>query len=309
MPHVRGLHHVTMLASGAPAADRLYGGTLGLNRVKRTVNPDEPTAHHLFYGDASGTPGTLVTIHPFANLPAGQIGAGEIAEATFSVAPGALQEWLPHMQAAGFEIVARMRLFDRNRFLFEGPAGERLAFQVEPRDARPPQRFSRNGRAGVRGLHGIHVRSRDGDATGALLGALGLVEFGTDDAVTRYAVQRDPNGASFVDVTATPDGPAATMGAGSVHHAAFAVQGHNELETVRDAVIAAGFEATELQDRTYFVSFYLRGPDGLLFEVATEAPGLAVDEDPAALGTRLVLPPDLEGDRARIELDLEPLDV
>ena len=308
MPHVRGHHHVTMLASGAAMADRLYGETLGLRRVKRTVNPDEPNVHHLFYGDGTGTPGTLVTVHPFANLPVGQIGAGEIAEATFSVAPGALQEWMPHMREAGFEVIDRRRAFDRNRLLFEGPTGERLAFQVEPRDARSPQGFPQNGRAGVRGLHGIVVRARDGGAMGALLDALGYVEFATDDAITRYVPRRDANGASAVDVTVTPDGPAATMGAGSVHHAAFAVPGHGELEAVRDAVAAAGFETTAVDDRTYFASFFLRGPDGMLFEVATDGPGFAVDEDEGGLGRRLTLPPRLEAERSRIELELEPLD-
>lgn len=308
MPHVRGLHHVTVLSSGAAATDRLFTHGLGFRRVKRTVNPDAPDSYHLFYGDANGTPGTLVTVHPFANLASGQIGTGEFAEIAFSVTPGALPEWVAQLQRWGFEVVARLRSFERNRILFEGPEGERIVFQIEPRDARDPFPAPLAGRSGIRGIHSVAMRVRDGGEAGRLLAALGLDSIGTDEGAERYAVRGASNGAGLVDVVSTADGPPATAGAGSIHHVAFAVAGRDELDAVRAGVSEAGFAVSDVADRTYFESFFGRGPEGILFEVATDGVGFTVDEEGRSLGEALILPPALAAERAAIEARLDPLD-
>ena len=305
MPHVSGLHHVTILSSSAVGSDRLFRDVLGLTRVKRTVNPDRPDSYHLFYGDAAGRPGTLVTVHPFANLPQGMIGVGEIAEPAFAVTPGAPQEWIPHLRGAGFAVEPPVRAFDRNRIVFDGPGGERLALQVEPRDGRDAQPKPFGGRAGLRGLHSVLVRVRDGDAVGAMLERLGFQPLATEENVTRYSVGAGAAGGGLVDVASVPDGPAAVQGAGSVHHLAFSVPGRSELDDVLRTLRESGHEATEVAERTGFESFFFRGPEGLLFEVATATANL---REPGAADDDLELPPELEGDRAAIEARLEPLD-
>ena len=304
MPHVNGLHHVTMLAASAPESDGFWRGEMGLARVARTVNGDRPDIYHLFYGDAGGTAGTLVTVHPFPNLARGAPGAGEIAEPALSLSPGALGEWRPYLEGGGRALDPVVRLFDRNRTVFEGPDGARIGLQIDPQEQRPPRPLPFDGRQGVRGLHSVTLRVRDGGPMGDLLERLGFAPRATEDHVTRYRVGEDRRRGSTVDVAVLPDAPPARMGAGSVHHLAFAVPDRETLETVRDAVAAAGHEATEVADRAWFDSFYFRGPDGLLFEVATEGPGFAS----AGRGEGLVLPPALEGQRAAIETALEPLE-
>ena len=307
MARVLGLHHVTLLTANAVAADRFMRTQLGLARVKQTVNADRPDSYHLFYGDAAGRPGTLVTVAAFANLPTGLPGVGEIAEPVFTVAPGALTEWHPLFHQSGYTVHGKQRSFDRNRLFVEGPDSERVVLQVDPQDARPPRSVPFGGRAGIRGLHSILLRVRDAADADRLLAALGYTVHAQDGDVTRYAVER-VEGGRFVDVVATPNGPNAQLGAGSVHHAAFTAADDEALFALEDAIRNAGFETTQIADRRYFRSFFFRGPDGLLLEVATDGPGFAVDEDEGALGNRLVLLEEHERDRSRIEANLEPLD-
>ena len=308
MSQVTGLHHITMLAASAPTVDTFWRGDMGLARVRRTVNSDRPDAYHLLYGDAAGTPGTLITVHPFANLARGVPGVGEIAEPALSLAPGALQEWRPYLMRGGYAVEPPIRWFDRNRNLFDGPDGARLALQIDPQEQRPPRPLPFDGRQGVRGVHSVTLRVRDGGAAGAMLEALGFTERAREDHVVRYTVGEGRGGAGrTVDVAELPDGPPARLGAGSVHHLAFAVADGDALRGTEEALRGGGYEVAGTADRGGYASFHFRGPENLLFEVATEGPGIAVGEAPGTLGERLWLPPALEPRRASIETALEPL--
>ena len=303
MPNVTGLHHVTVLASSAPASDAFWRVEMGLNRVARTVNADRPDTYHLIYGDAAGSEGSLLTVNPFPNLARGAPGVGEIAEPALSLSPGALGDWRPHLMNAGHAVDPPVRHFDRNRTVFEGPDGVRLALQIEPQEQRPPQPGPFGGRQGARGLHSVTLRVRDGREAGKLLRLLGFTERGMEEHVMRYRTGDERGAACIVDVAELPDAPPARMGAGSVHHAAFAVADADALAEVYEALRTGGYETTGIGDRTWFDSFHFRGPDGLLFEVATPTSGFTVGHADA-----LTLPPALEGQRDAIETALEPLD-
>lgn len=305
MAEVRGIHHITMLASSAPTTDAFWRGTLGLARVKRTVNADRPDAYHLFYGDGTGAPGTLLTVHPFPNLARGAPGAGEIAEPAFAVSPGAVQEWRPYLERADYAVEPNLRWFDHNRLIVEGPDGERVALQVSPQEQRPSRPLPFDGRQGLRGIHSVTLRVREGAAVERLLGTLGYGIDAQSDGTTRYRLQGPGNGASTIDVLEVPGAPPARMGAGSVHHLAFSVADGGALDAVHAAVRGAGFEATEVAGRTWFDSFYFRGPDDMLFEVATDLPGLTAD---GVTGDALALPAGMEEGRDAIERTLEPLE-
>ena len=307
MAHVRGLHHVTLLASSAPGTDRFLRSDLGLARVKRTVNADRPDAYHLIYGDAAGAAGTLVTVHPFANLARGRPGMGEIGDLAFAVGVGSTSDWRDRVQSLGRPADPVVRHFDRNRLGIEGPDGERIMLQVDPQDPRPPRPLPFDGRSGLRGLHSVSIRVRDGEPVARLLATLGYAVAGTDGNVERHSVVAQGASACAIDIQEIGDAPDAVMGAGSVHHAAFAVDGADALREMREALSEAGIEPGTIGDRTYFDSFFFRGPEGLLFEVATAPTNFAADEDPARLGETLALPHELEGERSAIETRLEPL--
>ena len=308
MTPVQGIHHVTLLASSAPASDGFWRHHVGLERVKMTVNADHEEGYHLFYGDAEGTPGTLVTVQSFANLSRGAPGVGEICGLALSVGVGALQEWRPHMMRQSYELEPIVRSFGRNRLNAEVVDGQRLAFQVEPQEQRPPRPGPMDNRKNVRGLHSVLLRVRDGRPVEDMLGLLGYENFGTDNGVTRYTLPGPVSGARSVDVVELPDAPAAQLGAGSIHHVAFGVLDRGELEDARSDLASAALPATAVANRRWFESFYFRGPDGLLFEVATQGDGLVRDEPIAGRGARLDLPPSLEGRRTSIEARLEPLE-
>lgn len=302
LTQIDGLHHVTAMGRSASGIDGFYTRALGLRRVKKTVNFDAPHVYHLYYGDGTGSPGSVMTYFPFPDIGRRRPGAGEVGSTTFAVPPGALDFWEPRL--AG---LVRDTAFGAARLRLTGPEGEELAL-VEAEDGRTPWSGGGvPGEAAIRRFHGVSLRLRETAATGALLEFMGFVRSGTEGAVSRFA-RPEGNGARTVDLEAAPDAAPAAAGAGLVHHVAFAVPDREAQRAVRQALIEAGESVTPVIDRDYFWAIYFRSPGGVLFEVATGEPGFDRDEDAAHLGETLRLPGRHAHLRARLEAQLEPLE-
>ncbi len=305
--HISGLHHVTAMAADPQTNNDFYTRTLGLRRIKKTVNFDAPDVYHLYYGDAVGTPGSVMTYFPFPDIGPGKRGAGEVTETAFAVPTGALGDWAERFAAQGVNGLRSAERFGAQRLEFAGPDGEGLALVEVADDARAPYSGGPVPAAqGIHGFHGVTMRLRDGAATGALLSLMGFERAGTEGALTRY-VMPDGNGAGIVDTETAPDAPPARLGAGSVHHVAFAVADRAAQAAIRAALVEAGQQVTPVIDRDYFWAIYFRAPGGVLFEIATHEPGFDRDESLSELGTTLRIPDQHAHLRARLERVLPPI--
>ncbi len=303
---IKGLHHVTSLASSASANNAFFTDALGLRRVKKTVNFDAPDVYHLYYGDEMGSPGSVMTYFPFPNAGRGRPGAGEVGTTSFAVPEGSLEHWSGRLTEKGATDIATDTRFGESRLLFKGPDGDAFAL-VEAEDDRAP--WTGNGvgeEIAIRGFHSADMRLQDDGASAELLKFMGYEEVDRDGNIARFAV---PNGneANVIDIETIPSAGYAAQGAGSVHHIAFAVENRARQLEVREALMDTGYQVTPVIDRDYFWAIYFRTPGGVLFEVATNEPGFDVDEDTAHLGEELRLPSQHEHLRARLEKYLEPL--
>lgn len=289
LDQIQGLHHVTSLASDTQANNDFFTKALGLRRVKKTVNFDNPHVYHLYYGDALGTPGTVMTYFPHPGSRRGIHGTGEVGSTAFAVPPGTLAYWQDRLAARGATDLRQAAVFGQKRLQFNGPDGEELAL-VETEDARLP--WSGGGVApdkAIRGFHSVSLRLGDAGETIELLRFMGYAEIAREGDVTRFALPGG-NGAEVIDIDAQPETMPAEQGAGAVHHIAFAVENRDRQAEVREALMSRGHKVTPVIDRDYFWAIYFRAPGGVLFEVATNEPGFDRDEDRAHLGEALRLP-------------------
>jgi glyoxalase family protein len=307
LDQIKGLHHVTSMAADAPQNNAFFADTLGLRRVKKTVNFDEPSVYHLYYGDEQGTPGTVMTYFPFPHMMPGRPGVGEVGETQFSVPKGALAFWKDRLVAKGVTGLEADKVFGANRLKFRGPDGDGFSLIEIDGDARAA--WTGGGvseQAAIRGFSGARMRLHDTAATAELLRFMGYQPAETEGNVTRFVIPGG-NGADTIDLEALPQTPFARQGAGSVHHIAFAVPDRAAQLEVRKALMDTGYQVTPVIDRDYFWAIYFRTPGGVLFEIATNEPGFDRDEDTAHLGQALKLPSRYEPLRQRIEQGLVPL--
>jgi glyoxalase family protein len=306
---VRGLHHVTAITADAPANVGFYARVLGLRMIKKTVNFDAPDVYHLYFGDETGTPGTVLTFFEFPGVERGQAGAGMVHRIDWRVVDeGAQAFWERRLADAG----VATRHADG---ALVSAAEDGLVAQAPEI---PPEHALR-GFAGVRAF-----ASAPGASAPVLADALELTPdpVGGAEPAPAGAEPAPGGGASpGADAAAwrTQGERPATLaydpapvgrgrqGAGSVHHVAWRVDDDDHLRAVRSRVGRAGARPTEVIDRQYFHSVYFREPSGVLFELATAGPGFAIDEPPEALGERLSLPPQYEHLREQLERRLTPL--
>lgn len=304
LTQIRGLHHVTSMASDAQQNNAFFTEVLGLRRVKKTVNFDAPDVYHLYYGDEVGSAGTIMTYFPFPHFVKGRRGTGEVSETAFAVPPGSLDFWHERLERAGVKGLAIDARLGECRLRFFGSDGENFALTEVVGDPRAP--FAGGPvptDRGIHGFHGVTMQLRNDVALAALLKLMGYKELGRDGSLTRFGLERG-NGANNIDLEVTPDAPRAREGAGSVHHVALAVQDRADQSQVRKTLLEAGAHVTPMIDRDYFWAIYFRTPDGVLFEIATHEPGFARDEDVAHLGQALKLPDQHAHLRARLEKSL-----
>ncbi|PDT44178.1 VOC family protein [Sinorhizobium fredii] len=305
--HIKGLHHVTSMASDAQRNNRFFTNTLGLRRVKKTVNFDEPSVYHLYYGDEKGTPGTVMTYFPFPHMMTGRPGVGEVGETQFSIPKGTLAFWKERLIAQGIGGIQAETVFGANRLHFTGPDGDGLALVETAADERTPwlaEGISEDN--AIRGFTGARFNLHDTAATEELLRFMGYETAEVEGEVTRFVIPGG-NGADTIELSALPKTPFARQGAGSVHHIAFAVENREKQLEVRKALMDTGYQVTPVIDRDYFWAIYFRTPGGILFEIATNEPGFNRDEDTAHLGEALKLPSRYEPFRNKIEAGLVPL--
>ncbi|MEM8537151.1 MAG: VOC family protein [Pseudomonadota bacterium] len=295
------------MASDARENNAFFTNVLGLRRVKKTVNFDAPDVYHLYYGDAAGTPGTVMTYFPFPMAARGRKGVGEVGRTAFSIPTGTSQAWIDRLTTFDVEGVSQDTRFGENRVLFDGPDGDQFAL-VESDDDRSP--WTGNGVSediAIRGFHSADMRLADAGASAELLNFMGYEKAEAEGNVTRFIVP-DGNAARAIDLETLPGANHAGQGAGSVHHLAFAVENRARQMEVREALLDTGYQVTPVIDRDYFYAIYFRTPGGVLFEVATNEPGFDRDEDTANLGQALKLPSQHEHLRARLEGYLQPLE-
>lgn len=308
LDQIKGLHHVTSMARDAQENNAFFTGALGLRRVKKTVNFDAPDVYHLYYGDETGAPGSVMTYFPFPNIGKGRHGAGEVGTTVFSVPAGTLGFWQERLEKAGTTGLARETSFGAERLGFDGPDGERFALIEVADDGREP--WTGNGVGAdeaIRGFHSASLRLRDGGATEELLKFMGYETVDTSGGIKRLALPHG-NGADAIDIETVPGASFANLGAGSVHHIAFSVENRAKQLEVRKALMDTGHQVTPVIDRDYFWAIYFRTPGGVLFEVATNEPGFDRDEDTAHLGEALKLPSQHAHLRPYLEKHLQPLE-
>lgn len=287
---IKGLHHVTSMAADARRNNTFFTDTLGLRRVKKTVNFDAPDVYHLYYGDEVGTPGTVMTYFPFPDIGRGRPGTGEVGTTVLSVPEGSLGFWQERLAKHGVTGIRRDETFGETRLEFAGPDGDGFALVEVKDDSRAP--WTGNGVGAdqaIRGFYSVAMRLRDEGATVELMKFMGYHELDRKDGVTRL-IMPDGNDAKFIDIETMPNINRGLQGAGSVHHVAFAVDNRAAQLEVRKALMDTGYQVTPVIDRDYFWAIYFRTPGGVLFEVATNEPGFDRDEDTAHLGEGLMLP-------------------
>jgi glyoxalase family protein len=307
LDQINGLHHVTSMAAGARENNAFFTDTLGLRRIKKTVNFDAPDVYHLYYGAGAGTPGTVMTYFPFPDIGQRRRGTGEVGLTRFAVPRDALPFWAERLAHAGVEGLRSAEVFGEARLDFLGPDGDEFALVAIDDDRTPWTGGGVPDDAAIRGFHGVTLRLAEAGPTDELLRFMGFAVADRDGALTRYR-RAGGNGADAIEIEALPDAPRAVAGAGSVHHVAFAVADRDAQTAVRRALANTGYQVTPPIDRDYFWAIYFRTPGGVLFEVATNEPGFARDEDPAHLGEGLMLPSQHAHRRAELERRLEPIE-
>ena len=304
-----GIHHVTAIASDPQRNLDFYAGVLGMRLVKRTVNFDDPTTYHFYFGDSDGTPGSILTFFPWPGSRRGRQGAGQVGVTSFAILPSSVGFWIERFIRHNVEFDQPKSRFDDERIIgFKDPdgfLGELVAH---------PSAESRKGWHGsavpgdhaLRGIYAVTLWQESYELTGRLLTeSLGFHPVREQASIFRYAAA-NPGPGCIVDLRCVPGLWPGVMGAGTVHHIAWASE-TEEHEGWRDRAIAGGAHSTPVIDRFWFESIYFREPSGVLFEIATLDPGFAVDEDPEHLGESLILPPFLQGRREEIERVLTPV--
>jgi glyoxalase family protein len=306
---IRGLHHVTAYASDPQRNLDFYTQVLGLRFVKKTVNFDDPGTYHFYFGDDAGSPGTILTFFPWPHAGRGIPGAGETASTAFSVPAGSLDYWHRRLTAEGVLVEAPVPRFDEQVLTFADPDGMRLEL-VAHADAPPtnPSRFADvDPSHAIRGFFGVTLLERDLAGTAATLGLMGFVQTRTEANRIRFEAPGDSLGRR-IDILIDPNAAHGRPGAGTVHHIAFRNR-DDESQLAWRAAIEPHLQVTTVQDRTYFHSIYFREPGGVLFEMATDPPGFALDEPLETLGEALRIPDWLEPRRASIERRLQPIEL
>ena len=309
MPAVTGLHHVTAIAGDPQENLDFYAGVLGMRLVKRSVNQDDPGTYHLFYADGEGHPGSDLTFFPWPQLPPGRRGTGLTVEVALAIPSASLGYWVERLRHHGVTPAPVETRFGEEVLPLVDPHGLGLALAMtdDAREFTPWAESPVPEAHQIRGLHAVRLWERNLDLTRRfLVDGLGLTETGQDLGWHRFIVGTGGSG-RVVEIRELPGERQGSWGVGSVHHVAWRVPDDAAQEAAQERVAAAGRQPTEVIDRFWFKSVYFREPGGVLFEIATDGPGFAVDEAAHALGTTLVLPPWLEPQRGRIEAALPPL--
>jgi catechol 2,3-dioxygenase-like lactoylglutathione lyase family enzyme len=286
---VLGLHHVTAISSDPQKTLDFYTKILGLRLIKLTVNYDDPSIYHIYFGDDIGHPGTVLTFFPWPGQPRGRKGAGQATNTSFSIPRESILYWQDRLKSQGVSVEDPRKSLGDTVLSFEDQDGQGLELvgstEVEGRTGWTQGPVPREH--AIKGFRSVTLSEENRFRYGAGKGAAGTIV----DVVSRPKAQR-----GFVSV-------------GTVHHVAFRASDDEHQKDLRQEILKAGLNVTPVINRNYFHSIYFREHGGVLFEVATDQPGFAIDESPEQLGTRLALPPWLENSRTKIEKNLPPVNL
>jgi glyoxalase family protein len=296
---LEGVHHISCITGNAPGNVEFYAGLLGMRMVKKTVNQDDPSVYHLFYGDEKGSPGFDLTFFEYPGARPGRAGAGMIHRILWRLPSAeALSFWKERLEAAGTDAT-----LEGESLRFSDPEGLAHEFFVYDGDNPPlvPRHKEIPSEFAIQGFQGVRVYSGNQDFTEEVLGdVLGFEKLG-DGLWERSGEER--SGTYQLD---PPPEERGIPGAGTVHHIAWASP-LDQHEAWQEKVTASGLQATPVIDRFYFRAVYFREPGGVLFELATIGPGFTTDEEADHLGEKLSLPPDFESVREQAEATLRPI--
>jgi len=305
---ITGIHHVTAIASDPQRNIDFYAGLLGLRRVKTTVNFDDPSAYHLYYGDEAGSPGSIVTFFYWPGQEArGRIGSGQTTALVFSAPGDSLGYWQGRLEKSGVSVERRAR-FGEEVLAFVDPDEIPVEIVAVADDARSG--WTGAGIPAERALRGLHTAeltvASAGPTETLLTQEMGFRLVKREGDRARF--EAGPGGSGrYADVIEDAGGKRGSGGSGTIHHIAWSVP-DDETELAKQSELQkSGYQVSPVMDRDYFHSIYYRERGGILFEIATATPGFAVDEAAESLGAALKLPKQFEAMRARIEQALPPL--
>lgn len=305
-----GTHHITAIASNPQQNLDFYTQVLGLRLVKRTVNFDDPSAYHFYFGDRIGTPGTIITFFPWPGARRGTRGSGQVVATSFAIPRNAIDYWRTRLSEHKISYERDSKRFDDELLRFTDPDGlllelitaTQLDEQLDPAYENPvPGEFA------IRGFHAPTLEVREPALTEQLLTQTFGFEFVSAEGNRRRFSLHSNWPSAKLDLVERRDSGFGNIAAGTVHHIAFRAANDDEQLHWREKLVDLGFGVTPLIDRQYFRSIYFREPGGILFEIATDGPGFAIDEDGAHLGENLKLPAQFEAHRAPIERSLPPI--
>ncbi|PEN12598.1 glyoxalase [Longibacter salinarum] len=317
MSAISGIHHITAISGPAQETVDTYAGVLGLRLVKTTVNFDDPGTYHLYFGDRTGRPGTILTFFPWASAVPGRQGASMVSATSFLVPLGSLDAWQRRLETAGLHVTERTHRFDTEVLTAKAPDGLpiEIVATAEARavDADVWTSAGVPSEHAIRGFSGATLPAIDAPATEKLLtDVFGWEREATSDERIRLRApsQNQAVPGSVIDLQMNPANAAGRLGQGTVHHIALRARDDEEQVHWQERLRDMDIRVTEVKDRQYFRSIYFRHrrwTSGVLFEIATDAPGFLHDEPEASLGTTLKLPPWLESRRDEIEHALPEL--
>ena len=304
-----GLHHVIAIASDAERNLDFYTAIMGLRFVKRTVNFDDPGSYHFYFGDDGGAPGTILTFFPWPGASRGHAGAGEVSRISFSVPLSSIDFWEQHLLENSVLVERACKRFGHEVLTFPDTDGMRIEV-VGHADAGPvsaPRFASIPPEHVIRGFYGVTLLELLVEPTAAILKLMGFHRVAEENGRIRFAAAGSALG-NHIDLLVDANARYGAQGAGTVHHIAFrAVDDASQLEWRTE--ISKRLNVTPVLDRTYFHSIYFREPGGVLFELATDPPGFALDEPLESLGEVLKLPPWLEPKRSLIQKQLPAIEL
>jgi glyoxalase family protein len=301
-----GLHHVTAIASDPQRNLDFYTQVLGLRFVKRTVNFDDPETYHFYFGDDIGTPGTILTFFPWPGSPKGRRGAGETIATAFSIPVGSMSYWRERLRDKGISTEENV-YFGGTHLGFSDPDGMviELVEHTEAPAVSVPRYADVPANHAIQGFFGTTLLEQSLKRTEGLLDIMAYRKLSEEGNRIRYAPEGYARG-RFLDVVVDKNAQTGRMGAGTVHHIAFRAS-DDSAQVDWQQELGRHVSVTPVQDRTYFHSIYFREPGGVLFEIATDAPGFLIDESVESLGEALRIPEWFEPQRMLIEARVQPI--
>lgn len=302
-----GIHHITAFVRNAQVTADFYAGVLGLRLIKKTINFDAPEVYHLYFGNEAGSPGTIITFFPWENSRKGKIGGGQVGYTTYVVPAHTLDFWKERLTKLNVDFAQTSR-FGEEYLQLADPDGLKLEIVAREQGAQSQWAFGGvPAEKAIKGFGGAILYSTNAAQTAALLvNVMGLEKIGEEGGYARFKSTGDLGNLIDVNVENMEPGHG---GAGTVHHIAWRAKDDAEHALWRSLVESSGYQPTPIVDRQYFNAIYFRETGGILFEIATDPPGFARDEEPEHLGEKLMLPEWFEEHRTQIEQLLSPFEV